>query len=90
MTGVEHIYCLDAAAAETLTEQLTDNLRRAIANGVYKSGDKLPGVRQMAALCGTSVQVPIDALKTLTDEGFVNVHEGDIVVIEDDGNIRIE
>ena len=65
------IYVLDPAAEETLTEQLADNLRRAIANGVCKPGDKLPGVRQMAALCGTSVQVPIDALKILTDEGFV-------------------
>ena len=65
------IYSLDPAAAETLTEQLTGNLRRAIANGVFKPGDKLPGVRQMAELCGTSVQVPIDALKALANEGFV-------------------
>ena len=26
----------------------------------------------------------------LTDDGFVNVQEGDIVVIDDDGSIRIE
>ena len=67
----EHIYSLDPAAAGTLTEQLTDNLRRAIAKGICKPGEKLPGVRQMAKLCGTSVQVPIDALKALADEGFV-------------------
>ena len=67
----ESIYSLDPAAAETLTEQLADNLRQAIAKGVCKPGDKLPGVRQMAELCGTSVQVPIDALKILTEEGFV-------------------
>ena len=65
------IYGLDPAAEETLTEQLADNVRRAIANDTLKSGDKLPGVRQMAKLCGTSVQVPIDALKVLADEGFV-------------------
>ena len=65
------IYRLDPAAAETLTEQLAENLRRAIANGIYKPGDKLPGIRQMAQLCGTSVQVPVDAMKALTDEGFV-------------------
>ena len=29
-------------------------------------------------------------LSILTDDGFVNVQEGDIVVIEDDGSIRIE
>ena len=69
--GQDAIYSLDPAAAETLTEQLADNLRHAIAKGVCKPGDKLPGLRQMAELCGTSVQVPIDALKILTDEGFV-------------------
>ena len=29
-------------------------------------------------------------LSILTDDGFVNVQEGDIVVIGDDGSIRIE
>ena len=66
-----HVYNLDLAAAGTLTEQLTENLRRAIANGIYKPGDRLPGIREMAKLCGTSVQVPIDAFKALADEGFV-------------------
>lgn len=71
MKDIGHVYSLDFAAAGTLTEQLTDNLRRAIAKGICKPGDKLPGVRQMAKLCGTSVQVPIDAIKALADEGFV-------------------
>ena len=65
------IYRLDIASTATLTEQLAENLRHAIANGIYKPGDKLPGIRQMARLCGTSVQVPIDALKILADEGSV-------------------
>ena len=67
----EQIYRLDAAAAETLTEQLAENLRRAIANGLYKPGDGLPGIRVIAKWCGTSVQVPIGAMKMLADEGFV-------------------
>ena len=29
-------------------------------------------------------------LSILTDDGFVNVQEGDIVVIEDDGSIHVE
>ena len=65
------IYALDPAAAGTLTEQLTDNLRRAIANGIYKPGDRLPGVRQMAKLCGTSIHVSVGAQKTLAEEGLV-------------------
>ena len=65
------IYALDPAAAGTLTEQLTENLRYAIANGIYKPGDTLPGVRQMARLCGTSIHVSVGALKVLTEEGLV-------------------
>ena len=62
---------LDPAAEDTLTTQLAENLRRAMANGVFRAGDRLPGLRQMAKLCGTSVQVPIDAVKTLAEEGLV-------------------
>ena len=29
-------------------------------------------------------------LSILTDDGFVNVQEGDVVVIDDNGSIRIE
>ena len=47
------------------------------------------------AILGDKVLEPyfcmgLTILSILTDEGFVNVQEGDIVVIEDDGNIRIE
>ena len=65
------VYALDPTAAETLTEQLTEKLRYAIANGIYKPVDKLPGVRQMAKLCGTSIHVSVGALKTLMEEGLV-------------------
>ena len=69
--GTDVVFALDSAAAGTLTEQLADNLRRAIANGIYKPGDMLPGVRQMAKLCGTSIHVSVGALKTLAEEGLV-------------------
>ena len=44
---------------------------------------------------GDMVLVPyfcmgLTILSILTDDGFVNVQEGDIVVIDDDGSIRIE
>ena len=34
--------------------------------------------------------IGLTILSILTDDGFVNVQEGDIVVIGDDGSIRIE
>ena len=65
------VFDLDPAAEGTLTSQLAENLRSAVFNGVFKAGDVLPGVRKMADLCGTSVQVPIDALKQLAADGLV-------------------
>ena len=29
-------------------------------------------------------------LSILTEDGFVNVQEGDIIVVDDDGSIRVE
>ena len=39
----------------------------------------------MAKLCGTSVQVPIDAMKKLSENGFVDTsdrHQGTVSVVE--------
>ena len=46
-------------------------------------------------LLGDKVLAPhfrmgLTILSILTDDGFLNVQEGDIVVIDDDGSIRIE
>ncbi len=67
----EIAFRLDPAVSGTLTQQVADNLRQAIANGVYKPGDKLPGVRQLARSCGTSIHVSAGALRALVEEGIV-------------------
>ena len=50
---------------------------------------------EFKAILGAKVLDPyfcmgLTILSILTDDGFVNVQEGDIVVIDDDGSIRIE
>ena len=50
---------------------------------------------EFKAILGDKVLDPyfcmgLTILSILTDDGFVNVQEGDIVVIDDDGSIRIE
>ena len=67
----ESVYDLDPAGGDTLTMQLAGNLRQAMANGTIKKGDVLPGVRRMARLCGTSVRVPVNAVKILSEEGLI-------------------
>ena len=45
--------------SETKSEQLAAFLKRRIALGELKPGDRLPGVRQLARMCGTSVRVSL-------------------------------
>lgn len=64
-------FALDPQAEGTLSEQLADQIRRAIARGTLKRGDVLPGIRELAAMTGTSVRVPQAAMKILADENLV-------------------
>ena len=62
---------LDRTCEGTLAEQLAERLRRCIANGVWKPGSVLPGIRELAKLCGTSTRVPKAAIAMLADENHV-------------------
>ena len=62
---------LDNASPDALSDQLAAAIRRKIALGELKPGDRLPSVREMARICGTSVRVPLTALDVLTGEGAV-------------------
>lgn len=64
-------FTLDPQAEGTLAEQLAEQIRRAIAGGTLKRGDALPGIRELAAMTGTSVRVPQAAMKMLADENLV-------------------
>lgn len=69
-------FVLDFSSAGTLADQLADNIRRAIAAGTFRCGDKLPGLRRMAQLCGTSLAVPRAAIRKLAASGEVKGRPG--------------
>jgi len=62
---------LDPAGEDTLEEQLFQRLREGICRGRWRSGETLPNIRTLAALCGTSVRVPRAAFARLQDENLV-------------------
>lgn len=64
-------FSLDPAGEQPLSVQLADRIRQKIARGEYKAGDVLPGVRDLARICGTSARVPMAAFATLAAEGLV-------------------
>lgn len=64
-------FSLDPAGEQPLSVQLVDCIRQKIARGEYGPGDVLPGVRDLARVCGTSTRVPMAAFATLASEGLV-------------------
>ena len=78
---------LDLEIKKPLTVQLADSLRKGIVRGLWKAGDVLPGIHELAKLCNTSEKVPRKALSILAEEGFVEPKRGVGSVVKDRGCI---
>lgn len=69
--NADAMFSLDSADRRSLSEQLAQNIASAVASGALLPGDRLPSLKKMAALCGTSIRVPIDAVVKLGARGIV-------------------
>ena len=76
LDGRKSMFAVDPMNPRGLTDQLADSVRQVIRRGELKPGDRLPGVRTLAADLGTSVFVPHEALKRLVGEGLVVSRRG--------------
>lgn len=74
---------LDLTLRKPLTAQLAEVLRRKIVRCEWKTGDVLPGIHELAAMCGTSERVPRAALAQLASEGWVCPRRGVGSVVAD-------
>lgn len=68
---------------ETLTRQLTDQLRRLIAAGRLARGQRLPSSRQLAQALGLSRNTASFAIEQLAAEGYVTLSAGRRPVVAD-------
>lgn len=69
--------------AGTLTERLADNLRRALANGQFPPGSKLPSEAQLSETHGVSRTVVREAIATLRADRLVEARQGAGVFVLD-------
>ena len=60
----------------SLYEQVASEIRRAIADGEAKPGERLPPARDLAAVLGVNANTVFRALRLLRDEGLLEFRRG--------------
>jgi GntR family transcriptional regulator len=59
-----------------LYEQVASEIRRAIADGEAKPGERLPPAKDLAAVLGVNTNTVLRALRVLRDEGLLEFRRG--------------
>jgi GntR family transcriptional regulator len=67
---------IDPLSPVPLHEQVAAAIRRAIAEGEARSGERLPPARDLAAVLGVNANTVLRALRELRDEGVVEFRRG--------------
>ena len=67
---------VDRAESTQLHEQVASEIRRAIADGEAKPGERLPPARDLAAVLGVNTNTALRALRQLRDEGLLEFRRG--------------
>ena len=67
---------LDRSDRTELHEQVAAEIRRAIADGEARPGERLPPARDLAAILGVNRNTVLRALRELRDEGLLDFRRG--------------
>src|SRR5436190_24321283 len=67
---------IDREDSASLHEQVAAEIRRAIADGEAKPGERLPPARDLAAVIGVNRNTVLRALRQLRDEGLLEFRRG--------------
>ena len=69
-------YSIDRSDPTLLHDQVAAEIRRAIAEGEAKPGERLPPARDLAAVLGVNANTVLRALRLLRDEGLLEFRRG--------------
>jgi GntR family transcriptional regulator len=76
VSSITRVLGIDHASPVPLHEQVAAAIRRAIAEGEARAGDRLPPAKDLAAVLGVNANTVFRALRTLREEGLVEFRRG--------------
>jgi GntR family transcriptional regulator len=76
MNGIMLDVKIDRSEPTLLHEQVAAEIRRAIADGEAKPGERLPPARDLAAVMKVNTNTVLRALRLLRDEGLLEFRRG--------------
>src|SRR5437763_6334827 len=76
MTSIMVYVKVDRGDPTDLHEQVAGEIRRAIADGESKPGERLPPAKDLAAVLGVNTNTVLRALRELRDEGLLEFRRG--------------
>jgi GntR family transcriptional regulator len=76
VSSITRVLGIDHTSPVPLHEQVAAAIRRAIAEGEARAGDRLPPAKDLAAVLGVNANTVFRALRTLRDEGLVEFRRG--------------
>jgi GntR family transcriptional regulator len=76
MTSIKMDVYVDRSDPTLLHDQVAAQIRRAIADGEAKPGERLPPTRDLAAVMGVNTNTVLRAMRVLRDEGLLEFRRG--------------
>jgi GntR family transcriptional regulator len=76
MNSTMHGVKIDRHDPTMLHQQVAGEIRRAIADGEAKPGERLPPAKDLAAVLGVNTNTVLRALRELRDEGLLEFRRG--------------
>lgn len=76
MTSVMIDVQIDRSDPTLLHDQVAAQIRRAIADGEARAGERLPPARDFAAVMGVNTNTVLRAMRVLRDEGLLEFRRG--------------